>query len=355
MNEFAAALLSWFDRAGRKHLPWQVRDAYRVWISEIMLQQTQVITVIPYYERFMQRFPDVHALAAASLDEVLHLWTGLGYYARARNLHRAAQALVSDHHGVMPKTLDAVQALPGIGRSTAAAILAQAYELPHAILDGNVKRVLTRYFGLHGFPGEKKIETQLWEKAEQCTPTSRAADYTQAIMDLGAMVCTRTKPLCSECPLAAHCIANAQGLQSQLPTRRPKRLRPHRVAYVAVISNTSRSVLLQQRPAAGIWGGLWVFPQFDDEAACKTFMHSRVVNAASLQSLPVINHAFTHFDLTLHPYWAVDATLKSAVADEVAHCWYDPQQPTRIGLAKPVLDILKLLKLTTATAEVSDV
>jgi A/G-specific adenine glycosylase len=253
----------------------------------------------------------------------------------------------------MPKTLDAVQSLPGIGRSTAAAILAQAYELPHAILDGNVKRVLTRYFGIHGFPGDKKIETLLWEHAEQCTPTTRVADYTQAIMDLGALVCTRSKPLCDTCPLATPCIANAQGLQSQLPTRRPKRLRPHRIAHVAVISNTSQSVLLQQRPAAGIWGGLWVFPQFDDEASCKAFMDSKVANATSSQTLPVINHAFTHFDLTLHPYWLADADMKSAVADEAGYCWYDPHQPTRIGLAKPVLDILKLLKLATPTIYVS--
>ena len=343
MTEFASALLQWFDRAGRKHLPWQGRDAYRVWVSEIMLQQTQVSTVIPYFERFMQRFPDVQSLAAAPLDEVLHLWTGLGYYARARNLHRAAQMLVSDHHAVMPRTLEAVQSLPGIGRSTAAAILAQAYELPHSILDGNVKRVMTRYFGIHGFPGDKKIEARLWEYADQCTPTQRVADYTQAIMDLGALICTRTKPKCSECPLMSVCVANQQGLQSQLPTARPKRIRPQRQAYVAVISDTSSAILLQQRPAAGIWGGLWVCPQFEDEASCQSFVHAQVMNAMSLQKLPVIHHSFTHFDLQLHPYWAANATPRNGVADDAGYCWYDPQRPARIGLAKPVLDILKLL------------
>ncbi|HVY22885.1 MAG TPA: A/G-specific adenine glycosylase [Steroidobacteraceae bacterium] len=351
MNPFASALLHWFDRAGRKHLPWQGRDAYRVWISEIMLQQTQVTTVIPYYERFMQRFPDVGALANAPLDEVLHLWTGLGYYARARHLHRAAQQLMQQHQGIMPRTLDAVQSLPGIGRSTAAAILAQAYELPHAILDGNVKRVLTRYFGIHGFPGNSSVESQLWEHAQHCTPATRVADYTQAIMDLGALVCTCKNPLCHTCPLAGTCIANAHGLQSQLPTPRPKRKRPQRVAHVAVISNHSNAVLLQQRPAAGLWGGLWVCPQFDDEASCKAFVQSIVMSNASIRNLPVIHHAFTHFDLQLHPWWAADATPREVVADTAGYCWYDPLHPARIGLAKPVLDILKCLNRAQAPLE----
>lgn len=345
MNAFASALLDWFDHAGRKHLPWQGRDAYRVWISEIMLQQTQVTTVIPYYERFMQRFPDVHALAKASLDEVLHLWTGLGYYARARNLHRAAQQLAEQYNGVMPTTLDEVQALPGVGRSTAAAILSQAYELPHAILDGNVKRVLARYFGVHGYPGEKKVEEQLWTYAEQCTPTERVADYTQAIMDLGALVCTRNKPACNACPLSASCIANAQGLQSTLPTRKAKRERPTRIAYVAVITDEKQAVLLQQRPPAGIWGGLWVCPQFDDEASCREFIQTRAATISSPTPLPVINHSFTHFDLQLHPYWVDKITPHPHVADETGYCWYHPHQPARIGLAKPVLDIFNHLKI----------
>lgn len=347
MNSFALTLLQWFDASGRKQLPWQGHDAYRVWISEIMLQQTQVTTVIPYYERFMQRFPDVHTLAAASLDEVLHLWTGLGYYARARNLHRAAQQLVKEHQGTMPTTLEVVQSLPGIGRSTAAAILAQVYELPYAILDGNVKRVLTRYFGIHGFPGSKPVESQLWALAQDHTPTSRVADYTQAIMDFGALLCTRSSPACETCPLAADCIANAQGLQSQLPTPRPRRNRPQRIAHVAVISDSTNAVLLQQRPPAGIWGGLWVCPQFEDEASCEAFVQSAVMSASSLIKLPVIHHAFTHFDLQLHPYWSANATPRHAVADGAGYCWYDPQRPARIGLAKPVLEILKMLHVNT--------
>ncbi len=355
MNEFAAALLNWFDQSGRKHLPWQVRDAYRIWISEIMLQQTQVATVVPYYERFIQRFPNVNALAAAPLDEVLHLWTGLGYYARARNLHRTAQQLIAHHQGMMPKTLDEVQSLPGIGRSTAAAILALSYELPHAILDGNVKRVLTRYFGIHGPTSNKQIEAQLWQRAQQCTPTTRVANYTQAIMDLGALVCTRSKPLCHACPLATQCIANVQTLQSQLPTPRPKRTRPQREVYVAVISDESDAILLQQRPASGIWGGLWVCPQFDDAESCHTFIHSKVTNAKSLQKMPVIQHSFTHFDLTLRPYWAANAIARTVIADETGYCWYHPHRPAHIGLAKPVLDILKYLQIATSAIEVSDV
>lgn len=341
MNSFASALLEWFERAGRKHLPWQrERNPYRVWISEIMLQQTQVSTVIPYYERFMQRFPNVQALAVAPLDEVLHLWTGLGYYARARNLHRAAQRVVSEYHGEFPIGIDAMQTLPGIGRSTAAAILALSRDEPHAILDGNVKRVLARYFGVVGFPGEKKIETRLWQHAESCTPQQRVADYTQAIMDLGATVCTRSKPRCDECPLRAHCVAFAQGLQLQLPTPRPQRTRPQRTAFVAVVRNASGAVLLEQRPAAGIWGGLWVCPQFDDEAARDAWLQRQFVMTDQIYELPIIEHAFTHFDLQLRSC-CVNAVHKPQVADTNGYCWYDPRQPARIGLAKPVLDILR--------------
>ena len=226
-NEFAAALLGWFDVSGRKHLPWQQRiTPYRVWVSEIMLQQTQVATVIPYYERFMQRFPEVQALAAAPEDEVLHLWTGLGYYARARNLLQASRRIVADHGGEFPDTLEAVQALPGIGRSTAGAILAISKSQRHPILDGNVKRVLTRYFGIQGFPGETAVERQLWSLADACTPAERVADYTQAIMDLGATVCVRSRPLCVVCPMHDSCVARREGMQALLPTPRPRKERP---------------------------------------------------------------------------------------------------------------------------------
>lgn len=341
MNSFASALLDWFDRQGRKHLPWQQqRTPYRVWISEIMLQQTQVTTVIPYYERFMRRFPAVQALAEAPLDEVLHLWTGLGYYARARNLHRAAQQVVNEHGGEFPTGMEAVQTLPGVGRSTAAAILALSRDEPHAILDGNVKRVLTRCFGIAGFPGDKKVEAQLWQQAEACLSQQRVAEYTQAIMDLGAMVCTRSKPRCEQCPLQLQCVAYAQNRQAQLPTPRPKRARPRRHAYVAVVRDAAGAVLLEQRPAAGIWGGLWVCPQFESEAARDEWLQRQFVSAHDVCDLPLIEHAFTHFDLQLSAR-RVTAAPAHGVAESAGYCWYDPRQPARIGLAKPVLDILR--------------
>lgn len=341
---FADALLRWFDHSGRKHLPWQQqRTPYRVWISEIMLQQTQVTTVIPYYERFMQRFPDVSALAAVPLDEVLHLWTGLGYYARARNLHRAAQIVMDQQGGQFPETHAELLALPGIGRSTAGAILALARDERHAILDGNVKRVLARYFAIHGYPGEKQIEAQLWSLAEACTPTARVADYTQAIMDLGATLCTRSKPRCGECPVQMQCLAYAQGLQAQLPTGKPKSIRPQREAFALVALNSQGAVLLEQRPPAGLWGGLWVCPQFDTQVAMQEWIDANLNHDGSLRAMPTIEHAFTHFDLRLQPTLLTAATRVATVADRPGYCWYDPQRPARIGLAKPVLDILKAL------------
>lgn len=371
-SALAPELLRWFDIAGRKDLPWQ-RDttSYRVWASEIMLQQTQVVTVIPYYERFMQRFPNVQSLAQAPIDEVLHLWTGLGYYARARNLHRAAQMIVAEHDGEFPRTLEAVQALPGIGRSTAGAILALSQAQRHPILDGNVKRVLTRYFSIAGFPGEQKIERELWRLAEACTPQQRVGNYTQAIMDLGATLCVRSRPRCPSCPLAAHCVARAQGTQSVLPTPKPKKSRPQRVAYVVIVTNEQGAVLLERRPPAGIWGGLWTFPQFDERtAAMEWSMEFRREESegarptrrgagidlsaahvdsgpdAAVDSLPAYHHSFTHFELTLHPLVVrVVQQQGVGVADGERHLWYDPQRPAAIGLAKPAVDLIKQLGL----------
>jgi A/G-specific adenine glycosylase len=339
---FAQQLLSWFDHAGRKHLPWQQdRTPYRVWISEIMLQQTQVTTVIPYYERFIARFPDVTALAAAPLDEVLHLWTGLGYYARARNLHRAAQVLVAEQGGDFPDTIDAVEALPGIGRSTAGAILALSRGERHPILDGNAKRVLARYFGIDGFPGAATVERQLWLKAEACTPHTRLADYTQAIMDLGATLCVRSRPLCPMCPVRDACVANAKGLQQSLPASRPRKARPQRAAYALVIVRDDGAVLLERRPPAGLWGGLWTFPQFDDEAAARRWWDD-LSTPAEIRTQPPYSHAFTHFDLTLHPLLVRTRHVPARVADVDRHRWYDPKEPARVGLAKPVVDLLRL-------------
>lgn len=341
---FAPALLSWFDRHGRKHLPWQQDTTpYRVWVSEIMLQQTQVATVIPYYQRFMVRFPDVQALAAAPIDEVLHLWTGLGYYARARNLHRAAQTIVAESGGEFPRTLEAVEALPGIGRSTAGAILALSRGQRHPILDGNVKRVLTRCFGVAGFPGEQKIERELWTLADACTPADRVANYTQAIMDLGATLCVRSRPLCPMCPMQEFCVARIEGLQAVLPTPRPRKERPQRTAYAVLALRDDGSVLLEKRPPAGIWGGLWTFPQFDDRDSALAWARSQSMATAASQDMGPYSHSFTHFDLTLHPIVLRVARMPLAVAEAQRHCWYDPRQPAQIGLAKPSVDLIRQL------------
>jgi len=334
--------LTWHAKSGRHDLPWQTdRSPYRVWVSEIMLQQTQVATVIGYYERFMQQFPDVRALAAAPVDEVLHLWTGLGYYARARNLHRAAQLIVAEHDGEFPPTIEAAQALPGIGRSTAGAILSLSRSQRHPILDGNVKRVLARYFGVDGFPGEREVEKTLWALADECTPIDRVANYTQAIMDLGATLCVRSRPLCAACPLTEHCVARIEGRQSTLPTARPKKIRPQKSAYVVMMVRDDGAVLLEHRPPAGIWGGLWTLPQFDERDAAQAWIRERS-NVERTNTMPPYAHSFTHFDLTLHPL-VVSSVPITAVHDGDRYRWYEPRQPARIGLAKPAVELIRAL------------
>jgi A/G-specific adenine glycosylase len=299
-RRFAERLLAWFDTSGRKGLPWQQDPSpYRVWVSEVMLQQTQVAAVIPYFERFMRRFPSVQALAAAPLDEVLHQWTGLGYYARARNLQACAKALIAHHGGEFPASLEAVMELPGIGRSTAGAILAISRGERHPILDGNVKRVLARVFGIGGDPAATAVLADLWQRAERCTPQQRVADYTQAIMDLGATVCSRTRPACERCPMNTGCVAKRDGKQRELPGSKRKRLRGAR-ATVLLIAETgmaaSRAILLERRPETGIWGGLWSPPQFDDESVARAFCERELQNAEELPPIAPIDHAFTHFD-----------------------------------------------------------
>lgn len=307
-----------------------------------MLQQTQVSTVIPFYERFMAQFPDVHALAAAHIDEVLHLWTGLGYYARARNLHRAANTIVTDHNGHFPRSLEAMQALPGVGRSTAGAILALSQQQRYPILDGNVKRVLARHFAIDGFPGDKKVEDRLWTLSDRCTPSSRVHHYTQAIMDLGAMICVRSRPLCIACPLAATCLARIEGRQALLPTPRPKKLRPQRVVYALILTNSEGETYLERRPPMGIWGGLWAFPEFETvEAAHEQIRMLSPAEPRSVLQLPAYHHAFTHYDLTIHALHV--ANIASHRISDSEHVWYDSRQPARIGLAKPVIDLLQLV------------
>lgn len=332
---FAALLLDWHAVHGRHDLPWQRdRSAYRVWVSEVMLQQTQVGTVIGYFDRFMQRFPTLQALADAPQDDVLHLWSGLGYYARARNLQRAAQQVRDQHDGVFPIHFDAVAALPGIGRSTAAAILALSGDQRHAICDGNVKRVLARVHAVAGRPGERAFETQLWALAERETPHQQVAAYTQAIMDLGATLCTRRNPGCVRCPVVARCAAFAGGDPQQYPAPRQARLRPARACVLLLLRRADGCLWLQPRPARGIWGGLWSPPQFETVAAAEALLPG----AADGQALPAIDHVFTHFDLHIQPLlMAVPAGWHPPTPGQ----WYDPQQPARIGLPAPVAQLLE--------------
>ncbi len=343
-DTFSSRLLAWFDTDGRKDLPWQQDPTpYRVWVSEIMLQQTQVATVVGYFDRFMQRFPDIATLAAAPLDAVLHLWSGLGYYARARNLHKASEQIVARHGGVFPESVAEVEALPGIGHSTAGAILSLSRGQRHAILDGNVKRVLTRYAGIEGFPGTRQVELALWDLADRLTPAVRSAHYTQAIMDLGATLCTRSKPACPICPVAAGCVANERGWQARLPSPRPKKSRPQKEAHVVIAVRDDGAVLLERRPPSGIWGGLWGFPQFEAADTADSWIAERLHTHRGHQRWPAYHHAFTHFDLALHPLVIRNASEGEAVADTDRYRWYDPLQPAEVGLAAPVTELIRSL------------
>lgn len=349
-DSFSHDLLTWFHRHGRKDLPWQINpSAYRVWVSEIMLQQTQVATVIPYYEKFMLRFPDVRALAAAPLDDVLHHWSGLGYYARARNLHRAAGIVCRDHRGRVPTQFAALTALPGIGRSTAGAILALSAGQRHAILDGNVKRVLARVHALPGWYGSAQVGRQLWELAERHTPSEDVAAYTQAIMDLGATLCTRHRPVCARCPLQMQCAAFRFGRVADFPAPRPRRALPVRASRVLLLRNAAGAVLLQRRPPVGIWGGLWSFPEPPGETDvpqwCRTQLHCRI---RIIETWPVLRHTFTHFHLDLQPLLAQLENFDSFAMEQVDYVWYNNAQPDCIGLAAPVARLLARLHTVTA-------
>ena len=343
-NDFAARVLRWYDSHGRKDLPWQnTGDAYRVWISEIMLQQTQVQTVIPYYQRFMHRFPDVLSLADAGLDEVLQHWSGLGYYARARNLHRAAEIIRDEHDGRFPSTLDAVSALPGIGRSTAGAILALAFGQRHAILDGNVKRVLARHAAIDGWPGKTAVARALWELAETRTPAGRVGDYTQAMMDLGATLCTRTKPGCAMCPLQSDCIASSQGEVERFPGRKPKKDKPRRTTTM-VLAVADGAVYLERRPASGIWGGLWSLPEVSDVGDwCAQRFGARALDTESWDTL---RHSFSHYDLDIAPVVVRIDSASSKVADYDDSTWYRPGDAPPGGIAAPVMRLIETLNNT---------
>ena len=354
---FARALLTWYEKFGRKNLPWQQnKTLYGVWLSEVMLQQTQVATVIPYFERFIATFPNSTALANAPLDEVLHLWTGLGYYARARNLHKAAQKVRDEFGGDFPTAFEQVWALPGVGRSTAGAILSSVLNQPYPILDGNVKRVLSRYFALEGWPGEKKVENRLWQLSAQVTPTAHVADFNQAMMDIGATLCTRSKPKCALCPLRTYCLAQQNQSWAQFPAKKPKKTMPEKESYFLILSKNGK-VWLQQRENTGLWGGLFCFPQFTDKAALLHFLAQAGVS--HYQQWPSFRHTFSHFHLNIHPIYAEvenSTALEQANTDwrkvmentkeytsslsSTDKYWYDPRHPESIGLAQPVKNLL---------------
>lgn len=342
---FAPALLHWFERHGRKDLPWQRdRTPYRVWVSEIMLQQTQVATVIPYFNAFMERFPDIAALAAAPTDEVLHHWSGLGYYARARNLQRAAQEIVARHDGEFPRTLAEVMALPGIGRSTAGAILALACGQRHPILDGNVKRVLARYFAVAGFPGTPAVAGRLWTLAEKCLPHKRMDDYTQAMMDLGATVCLRGRPLCNACPIAEGCAARGANKQNEFPAPKPRKARPLKRTCMLLAVREGGLILLERRPPAGIWGGLWGLPEFTSSEAAQDWCARKfAISNIELRSQPILRHGFTHFDLDIEPLRLDFKGTRGAYLkiEESNWLWYDTRTPAKLGLAAPVKALIE--------------
>jgi A/G-specific adenine glycosylase len=340
-SPIAPALLAWHVRSGRHDLPWQKdRTPYRVWVSEVMLQQTQVAAVIPYFERFMARFPDVLALADAPADEVLHLWSGLGYYARARNLQRAAQQVRDEHGGEFPENFDSVAQLPGVGRSTAGAILALSRDQPHPIMDGNVRRVLSRLFAVPGRTGERTFENELWRLATRLTPAERVAQYTQAIMDLGATVCTRRNPRCVECPLQDRCAARAAGRQHEFPAPRKPLSRRQREAWMLFMQSADGAVRLARRPEQGVWGGLWSPPEFDSRQALEQCLAAQTGDLALLREGAPLLHVFTHFDLLIHPLWArVDAA--GAVAEGSTTLWYNAALDHRVGLPAPIAQLLK--------------
>ncbi len=343
-GRFGSDVVAWQRVHGRHDLPWQnTRDPYAIWVSEIMLQQTQVTTVIPYYQRFMARFADVAALAAAPLDDVLGHWSGLGYYSRGRNLHRAAQVIRDEHGGEFPRTVEAVASLPGVGRSTAAAIVVFAYGARHAILDGNVKRVLARYGGIAGYPGDKRVADALWQVAQRLLPERDVEAYTQGLMDLGATVCTRRRPHCLTCPVNAGCVARLDGLVDILPSPRPKKALPHRNTIMLVLERGG-TVLLEKRPASGIWGGLWSFPEVtaeDDIAAFCAQKFGAEIDRA--ESLPDVEHGFTHFALTISPQWLRVHAVVPRVG-EAQYQWLAIEKVKDAAIPAPVRRIAALLE-----------
>lgn len=343
-DSFAGKLLAWYDQNGRHDLPWhRDRSPYRVWVSEIMLQQTQVTTVIPYFQAFMERFPDVKALAGAPVDDVLSHWSGLGYYARARNLHKAAQQVVEEHGGKFPGDQAQLEHLTGIGRSTAAAILAQAFEKRATILDGNVKRVLARYHAVPGWPGKTGVLNRLWECAETHTPDRRIRDYTQAIMDLGAMVCTRSQPACERCPLSSGCEARAHDEQKLYPGSKPKKAKPEKTTWMVILEDSHGRILLERRPPSGIWGGLWSLPELDPaygpEELADACERSLGYACGEAEVASGFRHTFSHYYLHIQPA-RMNVNNTTTVADGDSHQWIHRDEALGLGLPAPIRTLL---------------
>ncbi len=343
---FANTVLAWYRRYGRHDLPWQGQDAYRVWLSEIMLQQTQVSTVIPYYHEFLKSFPNIKRLADASIDDVLRHWQGLGYYARARNLHKAAQVVRDQHKGRFPRQFDAVAALPGIGRSTAGAILSFAFGQRWPILDGNVKRVLARCFRVPGWYGQSDTMKQLWYLAESVTPADNAADFNQAMMDIGSMVCLKSNPKCEICPLKPVCSSYRHHSQAEFPQKKPKKAKPHKHTLM-LLHRHGEQLLLWRRPPSGIWGGLWSLPEVDDENAIELWQQSfmRQVQAPAVVQENVIRHQFTHYSLDISLAVIELPRLPQKISDEDNYAWIDFDDIGNHGLPTPVRKLLATLQL----------
>ncbi|MBC7757025.1 MAG: A/G-specific adenine glycosylase [Bdellovibrio sp.] len=346
MSNFAGAIIAWQKQHGRHDLPWQnMVDPYAIWVSEIMLQQTQVAAVIGYYANFMQRFPTIAALANASQEDVLQSWSGLGYYSRARNLHNAAQKIVDDFGGAFPTQFVDILSLPGIGRSTAAAISTFALNAPQPILDGNVKRVFARHFNIAGYTGAPKIAQKLWQIAERENPKADAIAYTQGLMDLGATLCARTKPKCAACPVNAGCAAYKLGLVSSLPTPKPRKTLLEKSTTMLVIIN-NHEVLLEKRPQTGIWAGLWSLPEIEMHEIATEIAQSRLgLEVESGEPFPIVNHAFTHFKLAITPQPL--HVIKQTPRVMQSKCiWMPLDEAISAAIATPIRTILNQLKIS---------
>lgn len=339
-SAFQQQLLAWFDQQGRKDLPWQKEiTPYRVWISETMLQQTQVATVIPYFNRFVERFPDMETLAEAPIDEVLQFWSGLGYYARARNLHKTARLICEQ--GYFPDTLQELIELPGIGRSTAGAILSIAFNKSQPILDGNVKRVLARFKAIDGWPGAHAVSNKLWALSAHFTPSARIADYTQAIMDLGATICTRSKPACALCPLTASCMARIANNISAFPSPKPAKVSPVKRLVFLIVRNHHNQILLEKRPPTGIWGGLWSLPEFDSIESASNWCLTNHMNIIHQQALTTQRHSFSHYHLDFTPLFVETDNPNNNVMEANRTVWYKAEQIDDLGLPAPIKQLLQ--------------